>query len=192
MDTSGYIRIQCIEVSWPEYRGSHRIRSGYAQDTQDTSRIQYPEGYTQDTSGYIRIRQDTVLRENTPSLKRKHPHQTRHTEELGNRLRVRHDSQRTWQVSSEKLPVVTSATSSSEPAPLLLGPAHRASAFSSSSGAAQGLTRDRSVEMNQTLMCRGSRSDARGVRAAAGCVSCSRQRARVVADASGAASVLDA
>jgi len=59
-----------------------------------------------------------------------------------------------------------SATSSSEPAPLLLG---SASAFSSSS-AAQELTRDRAVELSQALVCRGSRSDARGVRAAVGCV----------------------
>ena len=30
-------------------------RTGYAQNTQDTYRIQYSEGYTQDTLGYIRI-----------------------------------------------------------------------------------------------------------------------------------------
>ena len=34
-------------------------RTGYAQNTQDTYRIQFSEGYTQDTSGYIKIHQDT-------------------------------------------------------------------------------------------------------------------------------------
>ena len=61
-DTVGYMRIQMYFM----YPGPNtETRTGYAQNTQDTYRIQYSEGYTQDMlhqdrSGYIRIHQDTI------------------------------------------------------------------------------------------------------------------------------------
>ena len=46
-------------------------RTGYAQNTQDTYRIQYSEGYTQNTIGYIRIQfkrtPPPFFRENPPN-----------------------------------------------------------------------------------------------------------------------------
>ena len=53
-------------------------RTGYAQNTQDTCRIQYPVGYIRIHAGYIRIRQDTDLREN-PTIFKGKPPQTRVT-----------------------------------------------------------------------------------------------------------------
>ena len=51
-DTSGY---NVLNVSWPEYRGSHRIRTEYTGYVQDTVSWRIHAGYIrihQDTSGY--------------------------------------------------------------------------------------------------------------------------------------------
>ena len=51
-DTSGY---NVLNVSWPEYRGSHRIRAEYIRIRAGYSILEDTSGYTQDTSGYVRI-----------------------------------------------------------------------------------------------------------------------------------------
>ena len=51
-DTSGYI---VFNVSWTEYRGSHRIRTEYVRIRSGYSILEDTSGYTQDTSGYVRI-----------------------------------------------------------------------------------------------------------------------------------------